>query len=190
MFGRRRGHAVRGGGLTRACFVLLLACAAPVSTALIAHADVPVGPARLVPCPAPTGDPARYQGDKAPYACHSAVVDPLNNTVILRQGRSDGAGPGAFGWLHASLDHNVGDDAIERVVSSAYPITAPNRRFRYIAEFRADGRDVIAVWVEVDRKPSGDAPDQQPFGVVTAYCKYPAKPDPENKCPDWVNDTL
>lgn len=161
-----------------------------VSGALVAHADVPVGPPHHVPCPAPTGDPALYQGDKAPYKCHSAVVDPLGQTVVLRQGRSDGAGPGAFGWLHASLDHNVSDEAIERVVSSAYPLTAPKNRYRYIAEFRAADHGVMSVWVEVDRTSSKDAPDQQPFGVGTAYCKIPANADPENKCPDWVNQTL
>jgi hypothetical protein len=53
-----------------------------------AHADVPVGPARLVPCPADTGNSANYPGAKAPYVCHSAVQDPLGNIVILRQGRS------------------------------------------------------------------------------------------------------
>lgn len=44
--------------------------------------------------------------------------------------------------------------------------------------------------VEVDRQPSGRAPDGEPFGVVTAYCKIPANANPENKCPEWVNDSL
>lgn len=164
---------------------LLVAAMVPGS----ASADVPVGPARYVPCPAPTDEPARYQGANEPYRCHSAVVDPVGNVVILRQGRSD-AGPSAFGWLHALQDHNVSDEAIERVVSSAYPISAPRRRERYIAEFRVKGHGVMSVWVEVDRSPSNQAPDSQPFGVVTAYCKIPAKADPENKCPQWVNESI
>lgn len=101
-----------------------------------ASADTPVGPPRYVPCPGITGDQARYKGPAAPYVCHSAVMDPAGNVVILRQGRSD-TGPSAFGMLHALLDHNVSDEAVERVVSSAYPLRAPKNRVRYIAEFRS-----------------------------------------------------
>lgn len=161
-----------------------------VVTAAPAVADVPVGPANYVPCPGVTGEADRYRGpDRAPYRCHSAVVDPLGNVVILRQGRSD-VGPGAFGWLHALFDHNVDDHVVERVVSSAFPLRAPKGRFRYIAELRVSGHGVITVWVEIDRTPSGRAPDQEPFGVVTAYCKIPINAGPENKCPEWVNDSL
>lgn len=117
------------------------------------------------------------------------MVDPLGNIVILRQGRSD-AGPSALGWLHGLFDHNVDDFVIERIVSNAYPLTAPLGRFRYIAELRADGYGVMDVWVEIDRSPSAGAPDQEPFGVVTAYCKVPANVNPENKCPEWVNGSL
>jgi len=155
-----------------------------------AYGDVPLGPAHLVPCPGMTGDGSRYQGVVAPFRCHSAVVDPLGNTVVLLQGRSDGSGSSGFGWLHALQDHNVSDLAVERVVSSAYPITAPRERVRYIAELRVEGRGVIAIWVEVDRAGSNDAPDPEAFGVVTAYCKVPSNPNPENKCPNWVNDSM
>jgi hypothetical protein len=51
----------------------------------------------------------------------------------------------AFGYLHALLDHNVDDHVIERVVSSAYPITGPNDRIRYIAEVRVQGYGVMSV---------------------------------------------
>jgi hypothetical protein len=163
---------------------------AALSTAWPAAADVPVGAARYTRCPGPTAEEWRYRApDRAPYRCHSAVLDPLGNTVILRQGRSD-TGPSAFGWLHALQDHNLDDHVIERVVSSAYPITAPKSRFRYIAELRVDGRGLMSVWVEVDRRPSRDAPDSESFGVVTAYCKIPVNANPENLCPDWVNDSL
>ena len=163
---------------------LLVALAGP------AAADVPVGPARYVPCPGSTGESHRYRSpERVPYRCHSAVVDPLGNVVILRQGRSD-AGPSAFGWLHALVDHNVDDHVIEQVVSSAYPLRAPKGRIRYIAELRVSGHGVMTVWVEVDRAPSNRAPDGEPFGVVTAYCKLPINPNPENKCPEWVNDSL
>lgn len=155
-----------------------------------AQADVPVGPARLVECPRPTDDSDLYRGPLLPYGCHSAVADPVGRTVVLRLGRSDASGPSAFGMLHALLDHNVEDHVIERVVSSALPISGPRGRVRYIAEFRRDGHGVMSVWVDVDPRPSRDAPDPVAFGVLTAYCKLPAKADPENKCPQWVNDTL
>lgn len=92
--------------------------------------------------------------------------------------------------LHALLDHNVHEHVIERVVSSALPISAPHGRVRYVAEFRHDGYGVMAVWVEVDPRPSKAAPDSMPFGVVTAYCKIPVRAGAERRCPEWVNDTL
>ena len=98
-------------------------------------------------------------GHRSAFRCHSAVVDPLGNVVVLREGRSD-AGPSAFGWLHTLLDHNVADHNVERV------------------------------WVEADPSPSGEAPDGERFGVVTAYCKLPYNANPENKCLDWVNESL
>ncbi|WP_433784363.1 hypothetical protein ACQPX6_29535 [Actinomycetospora sp. CA-101289] len=168
---------------------LVAAVAMVVMLAGTAVADVPVGSARYVPCPPPTGDASRYVGAAAPFRCHSAVADPLGNTVVLRQGRSD-AGPSAFGMLHALVDHNVEDHVIERVVSTAFPLTAPRGRVRYIAEFRVEGQGTMSVWVEADPRPSNQAPDDQRFGVVTAYCKVPLSANPENKCPDWVNDTL
>jgi hypothetical protein len=84
----------------------------------------------------------------------------------------------------------VSDTAIERVVSSAYPISAPRGRVRYIAELRVEGHGVMSIWVEVDRKGSNEAPDSEPFGVVTAYCKIPRNANPENKCPGWVDDSM
>jgi hypothetical protein len=84
----------------------------------------------------------------------------------------------------------VGDHVVERVVSSAFPMSAPRGRVRYTAELRVEGRGVMAVWVEVDPAISNEAPDDEPLGVVTAYCKVPAKANFENKCPEWVNDSL
>src|SRR5206468_1134183 len=77
-----------------------------------------------VPCPGATGNAQRYLGQSAPYRCHSAVVDPIGDIVVLRQGGFTGTSS-AFGYLHTLLDHNVDDHVIERVVSSAYPLTAP-----------------------------------------------------------------
>lgn len=169
--------------------ILIASIAAVMVCAGTAYADVPVGPATYVPCPPPTDQPQRYVGPSAPFRCHSAVVDPLGNVVVLREGRSD-AGPSAFGWLHALFDHNVDDHVIESVISSAYPLTGPRGRVRYVAELRVEGRGIISVWVEVDPRPSGEAPDDERMGVLTAYCKLPQGSGPENKCPDWVSESM
>lgn len=174
---------------SRTCNVVLAIVAAMVLCIGTAWADVPIGPAKRVPCPGITGNGARYSGPAAAFQCHSAVVDPVGNIVVLRQGRSN-AVESAFGWLHAWLDHNVDDHVIERVVSTSYPRSAPRGRVRYSAELRVERRGIIAVWVEVDRSPSSQSPDAEPFGVLTAYCKIPVKADPESKCPDWVNASL
>jgi hypothetical protein len=161
--------------------------------ATMAHADTPLGPANHVSCPGTTGDFSKYRGALMPYRCHSAVIDPLGRTVILRQGQSGPEGSGGFGWLHAQQDHNLDYEAIERVISSSNPLEVgrgDKRRSRYIADYRVAGNDMISIWVIVDRKPSNAAPDGEPLGVVTAFCKYPAKGDPENRCPDWVDETM
>ncbi len=171
----------------RAGVAALVATSAFVLTAGTANAGVPVGPSHPVACPPGTAGHLRYPG---PLACHSAVLDPAGRTVVLRLGRSDASGASAFGMLHALVDQGVEEHVVERVVSSALPMSSSRGRVRYIAEFRRDGHRVMAVWVEVDLTPSKDAPDGEPFGVVTAYCKVPARGHAENRCPEWVNDTL
>jgi hypothetical protein len=44
--------------------------------------------------------------------------------------------------------------------------------------------------IEVDRSGSREAPDTERFGVVTAYCRISRNANSENKCPEWVNDSL
>jgi hypothetical protein len=65
----------------REALVVLSAVLIVLASPATAHADVPVGPARYVPCPPPTGEATQYQGVNEPYRCHSAVVDPLGNVV-------------------------------------------------------------------------------------------------------------
>ena len=176
--------------MTSRVFTAISAAVAVFGLPAVAVADVPVGPAQLVACPPGTDDHYAYAGPQQPFRCHSAVRDPLGRVVILRQGRSDASAPSAFGMLHALLDHNVEDHVIERVISSAYPRTTSRGRLRYSAEFRSKGAGVMAVWVDIDPAASKEAPDREPFGVLTAYCKLPSKADAENRCPDWVNATL
>ena len=65
-----------------------------------------------VPCPVPTDDPARYEGQDAPFRCHSAVADPNGLVAILREGRAADAGPGPFGRRHAAIDRGVSDEVM------------------------------------------------------------------------------
>ena len=161
--------------------VVLAAVVAALLTAPAAHAQTPLGPARHVPCPVPTDDPARYAPANAAFGCRTAVADPDGLVVILREGRPASAGPGPFGIAHAAADRGVGEDLITRVVSSVRPIPGEQRRLHYIAELGE-----VAVWVVVDRAPSRQAPDTRPFGVITAFCR--SAPDAEaQRCPESVS---
>src|SRR5688500_20037735 len=71
---------------------LLVAVAVIAMTPAVAGAAVPDDGARYAPCPVPTDDPARYEGEHAPFRCHSAVTDPDGLVVILREGRAADAG--------------------------------------------------------------------------------------------------
>jgi hypothetical protein len=102
--------------------------------------------------------------------------------VGLRQGRT---GEGAFGLLHALVDHNVDEETIATVIAnSAAGIAQGNNRFLYGLEFRVADVGLIAVEVIEDRNPSTAAPDNYALGVVTAYCKG------LDRCPDEVNATI
>lgn len=163
-------------------FTVLLVAVGVLLAAPTAHADTPLGPARHVPCPIPTDDPARYEGGHAPFRCRTAVTDPNGLVVILREGRSADAGPGPFGVRHAVVDRGVPEDLIARVVSSVVPANGQQRRLHYIAE-----QGEVAVWVVVDRAPSRQAPDTRPFGVITAFCRSSATGEPQ-RCPERVNE--
>ena len=161
--------------------VVLAAVVAALLTAPVAHAETPPGPARQVPCPVPTDDPARYVGASAAFRCRIAVTDPDGLVVILREGRPASAGPGPFGVAHAAADRGVGEDLIARAVSSVRPVPGEQRRLHYIADLGE-----VAVWVVVDRGPSRQAPDTRPFGVITAFCRSAPDAEPQ-RCPEPVS---
>jgi hypothetical protein len=177
----RRRRDLEARMLTARFFAVLVVVIVALIVAPEAHADMPLGPARYVPCPVPTDDPERYEGENAPFRCRSAVADPDGLVVILREGRAAAAGPGPFGVRHAAVDRGVGEDVIARVVSNARPVPGEQRRLHYIAELGD-----VAVWVVVDRGPSRQAPDTRPFGVITTFCKSSADADPA-ACRAWVN---
>jgi hypothetical protein len=152
----------------------------------VAVAVLTPGAARVaVPCPIPTDEPARYEGAKAPFRCHSAFADRNGLVVILREGRPAAAGPGPFGRQHTAIDGGVSDEVIARVVSTAEPAEGQQRRLHYVEEVRM-GEEAVAVWVVVDRAPSRQAPDTRPFGVITAFCRGVGGGESE-RCPAWVS---
>ena len=159
--------------------LVFVAVAVVAMTPAVAGAD---DVARYVPCPVPTDDPARYEGEHAPFRCHSAVTDPDGLVVILREGRAAEAGPGPFGRRHAEIDRGVSDEVIARVVSNVRPTGGEQRRLHYVEEVRM-GEATVAIWVVVDRAPSKQAPDTRPFGVITAFCREGGKLE---RCPAWV----
>jgi hypothetical protein len=161
---------------------LLLAAVVVAVAPAAADAD---GPARYVPCPVPTDDPARYEGEFAPFRCLFAVADPDGLVVILREGWAAEVRRGPFGRQHASIDRGVSEEVIARVVSSVRAVEGEQRRLHYITEVRS-GAESTAVWVVVDRGPSKQAPDTRPFGVITAFCRDVAGGEPQ-RCPPWVN---
>jgi hypothetical protein len=161
------------------CLSVIVAVVAMTSP--VAGAAVPDDGARHAPCPVPTDDPARYEGEHAPFRCHSAVTDPDGLVVILREGRAADEGPGPFGRRHAAIDRGVSDEVIARVVSSVRPTEGEQRRLHYVEEVGV-GDAAVAIWVVVDRAPSKQAPDTRPFGVITAFCRGVGGGDPQ-RCP-------
>ena len=163
------------------CLLVIVAVAVGAMTLAVAGAAVPDDVARYVPCPVPTDDPARYEGQHAPFRCHSAVADPNGLVVILREGRAADEGPGPFGRRHAAIDRGVSDEMIARVVSTVRPSEGEQRRLHYVEEVLA-GEAAVAIWVVVDRAPSRQAPDTRPFGVITAFCREGGGGEPQ-RCP-------
>jgi hypothetical protein len=163
------------------CLSVVVAVAVVAMTPAVAGAAVPEDVVRYVPCPVPTDDPARYEGEHAPFRCHFAVADPNGLVVILREGWAADEGPGPFGRRHAAIDRGVSDEAIARVVSTVRPSEGEQRRLHYVEEVGV-GEAAVAIWVVVDRAPSRQAPDTRPFGVITAFCREVGGGEPQ-RCP-------
>jgi hypothetical protein len=104
--------------------------------------------------------------------------------VGLRSGRS-GPDNSAFGLLHAQLDHNVHEHTIAEVIANnAAGIFQAGTRYLYGLRYELADKQLIAVEVIEERGPSESAPDKDPLGVVTAYCKDLPR------CPDGVDQSL
>lgn len=155
------------------------------------NADVKIipGPPIESPCPAAASHP------QTPYNCEAMFPNMFGENQIVRYGRqnSDPApgGGGAFGWMHALLDHNLDIDAIGKVINHAHPIPIGGRT-EYQATFRAHGAVVTRVMVRVESgkmQESGAPDDGYPMGVVTGYCKTGPEAG-EGRCGDWVNDSI
>jgi len=142
-------------------------------------------PGASVDCPGITGDPSRHTGAAAAYRCARAVTDLYGNVVILRVGRG---GPGGFGLREAWEDHHLGASVVERVVRTVHPRSAPGTQVRHVTQLREQGgAGVVDVEVLLERAASPDAPDREPFGLVTAFCRNAGFPGDVVSCPSWLD---
>lgn len=150
------------------------------------------GNAVNVACPAETIHDADSE-----YSCETAWPNHpfYGGKVISRFGRPDAftyPGHGAFGSAHALEDHNLGLNAMGKIVnfSRRVPFGTQSRVF-YQAEFRIrDSASVIAqVRVQEIAMTEEDREDEYAMGVVTGYCKTGSEAG-EGYCAPWVNATL
>lgn len=136
----------------------------------------------------------------------SAKLERLRE--IAEEAEQDGMKVLVFSYFLGVLDvvgTALGDAVVGRIDGSVPPqlrqqiveeFTARPGHGVLLSQIEAGGVGInmqaayVVVWVEVDPRPSKDAPDPQPFGVVTAYCKIPARAAAEDRCPAWVNETL
>jgi hypothetical protein len=149
--------------------------------------NITPGPAVTTDCPAETLHP------NTPFHCEEAWRDAYGKVVVARTGRSDSAstpGHGAFGWMHALIDHHMDLDAIGKIVNVSVktPIAG---RFEYQAQFKVNGQPYIRAFVRTQESPQAEDGhlDEYSMGLITAYCKTGSEAG-EGFCPDWVNETL
>lgn len=143
--------------------------------------SVAVQPEMQVPCPAGT---INYRGAAQPYSCLRVFLDESGHQVILRQGRS-GAENSAFGLLHLQIDHGLNEHQAELLIQdSPAGIAQGNNRFIYGMTFKINGNSLVSLQFIEDRKPSNQAPDKHPLGIVTGFCRGGDQNAPiENHCP-------
>ncbi|BAH56079.1 hypothetical protein ROP_pROB01-05800 (plasmid) [Rhodococcus opacus B4] len=145
------------------------------------------GKPRETECPAETVHPG------TPFNCEEAWPDSYDRTVVARFGRQNSQatpGHGAFGWMHALVDHNLDLDAMGKIINVSQKVPIGDR-LEYQAEFKARGQTIIRAAVrtrEVAMDEDGHL-DEFAQGVVTGYCKTGSEAG-EGWCPDWVNGTL
>jgi hypothetical protein len=154
-----------------------------ISPALTSPLSEPPGDGS--PCPKGT----TYKGKHAPYSCMEIIPDNYGkgHSVWVRVGR---AGSGAFGYSHAYIDHNLDLGPIEHVIlSSSHGLKQGNGRYEYGAKFTNGKNTLQWVYIYEQRAEGKGSPDKHPLGMVTAFCKNASYKE-ENKCPDWVNETL
>ncbi|MFD3430548.1 LGFP repeat-containing protein [Nocardia fluminea] len=151
--------------------------------------EVPIVPGipMAMPCPSGTSHPG------TPYNCEEAWPDAYGKVVLARTGRSNGAaipGHGAFGYLHALMDHGMDMDAMGKIVNVSRKVAIAGRQ-EYSAQFKVDGHPYIRAFVRTQESPQTEQGtlDQEDMGLITAYCKTGSQAA-EGYCPDWVNETL
>ncbi|PPJ36679.1 hypothetical protein C5E45_19215 [Nocardia nova] len=145
------------------------------------------GPPVAVQCPSATVHPG------TPFNCEEAWRDAYNKVVVARTGRSDSAatpGHGAFGYMHALVDHHMDLDAMGKIVNVSRKVPIAGR-MEYSAQFKVNGQPYVRAFVRTQESPQTEDGhlDEEDMGVITAYCKTESEAG-EGFCPDWVNDTL
>ncbi|WP_458688772.1 LGFP repeat-containing protein [Nocardia tengchongensis] len=145
------------------------------------------GPPVAVQCPSATVHPG------TPFNCEEAWRDAYDKVVVARTGRSDSAaspGHGAFGYMHALVDHHMDLDAMGKIVSISRKVPIAGR-MEYSAQFKVNGQPYVRAFVRTQESPQTEDGhlDEEDMGVITAYCKTESEAG-EGFCPDWVNDTL
>ncbi len=146
------------------------------------------GPAKQVLCP-----PATKHDADSEYNCKAAWLDAYGVTVVAREGRPDAyawSGHGAFGFAHAWDDHNMGLNAIGKIVNVSKKTSIGGRK-EYMAQFKIRNTVPIRAFVRTQETPMTEsgAEDSYAMGLVTAYCKTGTQAG-ENKCEPWVNGSL
>jgi len=145
------------------------------------------GPPVIEPCPSET----LHSGSV--FNCEEAWRDAYGKLVVARKGRSDSeatSGHGAFGWIHALVDHTMDLDAIGKIVNVSVKTPIAGRQ-EYTAQFKIRGEPVIRAFVRTIEAPQSEDGhlDEYDMGLLTAYCKTGSEAG-EGFCPRWVNDTL
>ena len=133
-----------------------------------------------------------YSGAHAPWSCMEIAADNAGkgHDVWFRVGKASTSTVSGFGYAHFYIDHNLDlDPALVIIYNNAHGIKQTNGRYLYGEAFRSPKGVLQYVEVYEQRTVGTGSPDKHPMGVVTAFCRNASYVE-ENKCPEWVNETL
>lgn len=138
--------------------------------------------------PPPPGDDGCPESivPTGPYACMLGVKNHAGRLVLVRYGRT---GDGAFGYLHALIDHNL--DLVlwtERIVPTEDGNNYALGRYSYYAALvPPKGEQTVTIKLVEDTFFPRDHNDGYETGILTGYCIDNSGQE-ESKCPNWVDE--